>query len=143
MTAGASLAAVAVIVYLNVPITWLPFAAFGGGLGMAVLVMGLAWGGGNKPVRLVLVGVGMGVDGRGADEFDDAAGEYLCGAAGGDLDGRECVRAGLGACADDWNMAGGAAAGLRGGCSAAECAGRWGTIWRRGWGCGRGGCGGC
>lgn len=59
VTAGASLGAVAAIVLYSVPVTLLPFAAFGGGVGMAVLVMLLAWGGGNKPVRLVLVGVGM------------------------------------------------------------------------------------
>ncbi|MEO1644217.1 MAG: iron chelate uptake ABC transporter family permease subunit, partial [Chloroflexota bacterium] len=42
ITSGASLAAVAVIVWFDVPISWLPFAAFGGAITMAVLIFTLA-----------------------------------------------------------------------------------------------------
>ncbi|MCG8479396.1 MAG: iron ABC transporter permease [Spirochaetales bacterium] len=59
VTAGASLAAVAAIVRFDMPIVWLPLAAFGGGVTVAFLVLVLARGGGNTPVRLILVGVGM------------------------------------------------------------------------------------
>lgn len=59
VTAGASVAAVAVIVWFDVPLRWLPFAAFGGALVMAVLIFALAWKGGSAPVRLILVGVGL------------------------------------------------------------------------------------
>ncbi|MGF1504752.1 MAG: iron ABC transporter permease [Chloroflexi bacterium] len=60
VTAGASTAAVAVIVWFDVPLQWLPFAAFGGALTMAILIYVLAWKGGSAPVRLILVGVGLG-----------------------------------------------------------------------------------
>lgn len=59
VTAGASVAAVAVIVWFDVPLRWLPFAAFGGALVMAILIFALAWKGGSAPVRLILVGVGL------------------------------------------------------------------------------------
>ncbi len=59
VTAGASLAAVSTIVWFDVPIRWLPFAAFGGALTMAILIFVLAWKGGSAPVRLILVGVGL------------------------------------------------------------------------------------
>lgn len=59
VTAGASVAAVAVIVWFDLPIRYLPFAAFGGALVMAMLIFALAWKGGSAPVRLILVGVGL------------------------------------------------------------------------------------
>ncbi|MEL7433150.1 MAG: iron ABC transporter permease, partial [Chloroflexota bacterium] len=59
ITSGASLAAVAVIVWFDVPISWLPFAAFGGAITMAVLIFTLAWNNGTSPVRLILVGVAL------------------------------------------------------------------------------------
>lgn len=60
VTSGASLAAVAVIVWFDVPIAWVAPAAFGGALIMATLIFALAWKGGSAPVRLILVGVGLG-----------------------------------------------------------------------------------
>ncbi|MEM9954486.1 MAG: iron ABC transporter permease [Chloroflexota bacterium] len=59
VTSGASLAAVAVIVWFDVPISWLPIAAFSGALIMAILIFLFAWNGGSSPVRLILVGVGL------------------------------------------------------------------------------------
>jgi iron complex transport system permease protein len=59
VTSGASLAAVAIIVWFDVPIQWLPFAAFAGAFIMAVLIFVLAWNDGSSPVRLILVGVGL------------------------------------------------------------------------------------
>ncbi len=59
VTSGASLAAVAIIVWFDVSISWLPFAAFGGAMVMAILIFALAWKGGSAPVRLILVGVGL------------------------------------------------------------------------------------
>ena len=59
VTSGASLAAVAVIVWFDVPLQWLPLAAFGGAVTMAILIFALAWKGGSAPVRLILVGVGL------------------------------------------------------------------------------------
>ena len=60
VTSGASLAAVATIVWFDVPIEWLPFVAFGGALLMALTIFAVAWKGGSAPVRLILVGVGLG-----------------------------------------------------------------------------------
>jgi len=60
VTSGASLAAVAVIVWFDVSIAWVAPAAFGGALTMAALIFGLAWKGGSAPIRLILVGVGLG-----------------------------------------------------------------------------------
>ena len=60
VTAGASVAAVAMIVWFDLPIAWLPLAAFGGALVMAILIFALAWKGGSAPIRLILVGVGLG-----------------------------------------------------------------------------------
>ncbi|MGD2183701.1 FecCD family ABC transporter permease [Lusitaniella coriacea] len=60
VNAGASLAAVTVLVLLpNVPFSVLPFAAFGGALGVSLLIYLFAWQGGSSPLRLVLVGVGF------------------------------------------------------------------------------------
>jgi iron complex transport system permease protein len=60
VTAGAGLGAVILIVVLGgaAPVT-LPVAALGGGLLVAVLIYVLAWRGGDSPLRLVLVGVGL------------------------------------------------------------------------------------
>ncbi len=61
VSGGAGLAAVAVIVWLDgVPISALPFAAFGGALVTAILIYLLAWkGGGSSPMRLILIGVAL------------------------------------------------------------------------------------
>ncbi|MEM6593083.1 MAG: iron ABC transporter permease, partial [Cyanobacteria bacterium P01_C01_bin.73] len=60
INSGASLVAVAFIVLLpNAPISWLPVAAFLGGLGAAIAIYLFAWNQGSSPVRLILVGVGL------------------------------------------------------------------------------------
>lgn len=65
VTAGASAAAVALIIFMpNVPDTWLPFAAFGGGVFVALILYLFAWrggssAGGDSPIRLILVGIGL------------------------------------------------------------------------------------
>lgn len=61
VSGGAGLAAVAVIVWISgVPISVLPFAAFGGALVTAILIYVLAWkGGGSSPMRLILIGVAL------------------------------------------------------------------------------------
>lgn len=61
VSGGAGLVAVAIIVWLSsVPISVLPFAAFGGALVTAVLIYVLAWkGGGSSPMRLILIGVAL------------------------------------------------------------------------------------
>lgn len=59
--AGAGLAVVALIVlFPSVSIFCLPIAAFAGALLTALLVYGLAWDQGSSPIRLILVGVGVG-----------------------------------------------------------------------------------
>nr|WP_228035506.1 iron ABC transporter permease [Oculatella sp. LEGE 06141] len=59
--AGAGLAAVALIVlFPSIPILFLPIAAFAGAAIAALLVYGLAWEQGSAPIRLILVGVGVG-----------------------------------------------------------------------------------
>ncbi|WP_416670322.1 FecCD family ABC transporter permease [Egbenema bharatensis] len=59
--AGAGLAAVALIVLLPaIPIFFLPLAAFVGAFIAALLVYSLAWENGSSPIRLILVGVGVG-----------------------------------------------------------------------------------
>lgn len=59
--AGAGLAAVMVIVlFPSIPIFFLPIAAFTGALIAALLVYGLSWNGSSSPIRLILVGVGVG-----------------------------------------------------------------------------------
>jgi len=58
--AGASLVAVTLIVlYPELPIAFIPLAAFGGALTVALLIYLLAWKGGSSSVRLILVGVGL------------------------------------------------------------------------------------
>lgn len=60
VNAGATLAAVSLIVLLpDVPVSLLPFAAFGGALAIALLIYFLAWQGGSSPIRLILVGIGF------------------------------------------------------------------------------------
>jgi iron complex transport system permease protein len=65
MTAGASLAAVTLIVaFPKVPFAFVPVAAFAGGFIVALLLYVLAWrtnhaGGGSSPIRLILVGIGL------------------------------------------------------------------------------------
>jgi iron complex transport system permease protein len=59
--AGAGLAAVALIVLLPaLPIFFLPLAAFAGAFIAALLVYSLAWENGSSPIRLILVGIGVG-----------------------------------------------------------------------------------
>lgn len=62
ITSGAGLAAVLIITRVeNVPIRYLPWAAFGGGLMTALLVYGLSWSRGkSSPLRMVLVGIAIG-----------------------------------------------------------------------------------
>lgn len=60
INAGASLAAVAVIVlFPQVPIYALPIAAFLGALCMAAIIYSLAWNGGSSPILLILLGIGL------------------------------------------------------------------------------------
>ena len=61
VTAGAGLAATAVMVLFSGLPTFLPLAAFGGAMGAAVLVYLLSWqpGLGTSPVRMVLAGVAI------------------------------------------------------------------------------------
>ncbi|MBW4490694.1 MAG: iron ABC transporter permease [Trichocoleus desertorum ATA4-8-CV12] len=59
--AGAGLAAVSLIVlFPSLPAFVLPIAAFAGAFIAALLVYGLAWERGSAPIRLILVGVGVG-----------------------------------------------------------------------------------
>lgn len=60
INAGASLAAVSLItLFPDVPITLLPWAAFGGALTVSLLIYWVAWREGCSPTRLILVGVGF------------------------------------------------------------------------------------
>ncbi|AFY49083.1 ABC-type Fe3+-siderophore transport system, permease component [Nostoc sp. PCC 7524] len=60
INAGASLAAVAVIVlFPSAPIYTLPVSAFVGALLMAGLIYSLAWNNGSSPVLFILMGVGL------------------------------------------------------------------------------------
>lgn len=61
VTAGAGLAATAVMVLFSGLPTFLPLAAFGGAMGAAALVYMLSWqpGLGTSPVRMVLAGVAI------------------------------------------------------------------------------------
>jgi iron complex transport system permease protein len=61
VNAGAGLAAVAlIVVFPSVSSAFVPPAAFLGGAGVALLLYLLAWRGDGSPVRLILVGVGLG-----------------------------------------------------------------------------------
>jgi iron complex transport system permease protein len=60
INAGASLAAVAVIVlFPSAPVYLLPIAAFSGALLIAGLIYSLAWNGGSSPMLLILLGIGL------------------------------------------------------------------------------------
>lgn len=64
VTAGASAAAVLLIIFFpNTPDFWLPIAAFGGGILVAFVLYLFAWSGssagGDSPIRLILVGIGL------------------------------------------------------------------------------------
>ncbi|HEY9828347.1 MAG TPA: iron ABC transporter permease [Stenomitos sp.] len=60
INAGAALAAVtAIVLFPSLPAIFLPPAAFGGAMLVAILIYGLAWKGGISPLRLILVGVGL------------------------------------------------------------------------------------
>lgn len=60
INAGASLAAVAVIVlFPAAPVFALPIAAFIGAALIAALIYGFAWNGGSSPIRLILLGIGF------------------------------------------------------------------------------------
>ena len=61
VNAGAGLVAVSVIVWFKeVPISLLPFFAFGGAMLVALAIYILAWkGGGSSPIRLILIGVAV------------------------------------------------------------------------------------
>jgi iron complex transport system permease protein len=60
VNAGAGLVAVGmIVVFPSVPAAYLPPAAFGGGLFVALLLYLFAWRGSSSPMRLILVGVGL------------------------------------------------------------------------------------
>ncbi len=60
ISAGAGLVAVTLIVVVkNVPAGVIPLAAFAGGAIVAGLIYVLAWRGGDSPIRLILVGIGL------------------------------------------------------------------------------------
>jgi iron complex transport system permease protein len=60
ISAGAGLVAVTLIVVVrNVPAGVIPVAAFGGAVTVAALIYLLAWRGGDSPIRLILVGIGL------------------------------------------------------------------------------------
>lgn len=59
VTSGASLVAVASIVWFGASSSTLPITSFFGAMIMALLIYGLAWKGGTSSVRLILVGVGL------------------------------------------------------------------------------------
>ncbi len=61
VSSGAALVAVTlIVVFKDVSSSVLPFAAFAGSLLTAGLIYILAWRGGDSPIRLILVGVGLG-----------------------------------------------------------------------------------
>ncbi|CAN5116578.1 iron ABC transporter permease [soil metagenome] len=61
VNAGAGLAAVTLIVALpSVPTALVPPAAFAGALLVAALLYLLAWRGNSSPIRLILIGIGLG-----------------------------------------------------------------------------------
>ncbi len=59
VTAGASFAAVASIVWFQIPPVYIPYATFAGATIMAALIYSLAWKGGSSSIRLILVGIGL------------------------------------------------------------------------------------
>jgi len=84
VSAGASLAALSVLLYFDdVALSLLPFAAFGGALLAALLIYVLAWRqGGSATIRLILIGIALDPD---RDRFGGGAGRapepahHLCG----------------------------------------------------------------
>jgi iron complex transport system permease protein len=61
ISAGASLVAVTLIVVVRTVPAWLiPVGAFAGAITVAGLIYALAWRGGDSPIRLILVGIGLG-----------------------------------------------------------------------------------
>lgn len=61
ISAGAGLTAVILLVVVQgTPSYLLPWAAFGGAFVMAFLIYVLAWQGGDSPLRLILIGIGLG-----------------------------------------------------------------------------------
>jgi iron complex transport system permease protein len=61
ISAGAGLvAATLIVVVKSVPAGVIPVAAFAGAAGVAGLIYLLAWRGGDSPLRLILVGIGLG-----------------------------------------------------------------------------------
>ncbi len=61
ISAGAGLVAVTLLVVVkSVPASVIPLAAFAGAAGVAALIYLLAWRGGDSPLRLILVGIGLG-----------------------------------------------------------------------------------
>lgn len=61
VNAGAGLAAVTlIVVFPSVPSMLLPLAAFVGAFAVAMLLYLLAWRGSSSPLRLILIGVGLG-----------------------------------------------------------------------------------
>ncbi len=61
ISAGAGFAAVTLIVVVRaVPAGVIPVAAFSGALITALLIYLLAWRGGDSPIRLILIGIGLG-----------------------------------------------------------------------------------
>lgn len=64
LNSGASLAAVTVIVlFPSTPSFSIPLSAFAGALIFAVLIYVLAWDRGSSPIRLILIGIGLGAIG--------------------------------------------------------------------------------
>lgn len=61
INAGAGLAAVTlIVVFPSVPAAFVPPAAFGGAVAVAGLLYLLAWKGDSSPIRLILIGIGLG-----------------------------------------------------------------------------------
>jgi iron complex transport system permease protein len=61
ISAGASLVAVTLIIVVrDVPAGLIPVGAFVGAVAVASLIYLLAWRGGDSPIRLILVGIGLG-----------------------------------------------------------------------------------
>ncbi|MEM7126028.1 MAG: iron ABC transporter permease [Chloroflexota bacterium] len=61
INAGAGFVAVTLIVVLEITTPGIiPLAAFGGAVTVALLIYLLAWRGGDSPIRLILIGIGLG-----------------------------------------------------------------------------------
>jgi iron complex transport system permease protein len=59
VVSGASLAAVAAIIWLRLPASTLPLVTFFGGAGTAALIYLLAWKDGSQSIRMILIGIGL------------------------------------------------------------------------------------